>query len=68
MSTMPENESSRLPMASTPPSGHDPVLERMKERGLPLTRKMYLTLAYPDGVPDPLPAEEEALIPDELTV
>ena len=46
----------------------DPIVARMKARGLPLTRKVYLELAYPDGAPDPLPGELEAAIPDELRV
>ncbi len=49
-----------------PSAAEDPLLERMKERGLPLTREMWLELNYPDGVPDPLPGELEAAIPDEL--
>ena len=44
----------------------DPVLARMKARGLPLTRAVWLELSFPDGVPDPLPAELDAAIPAEL--
>jgi hypothetical protein len=44
----------------------NPLLDWMKAHGLPLTRQVYLELNYPDGVPDPLPAEVEAEIPGEL--
>lgn len=50
----------------TPP-GSDPLLEKMKQRGIPPTLENYLTLAYPDGVPDPVPPEELAGFPlDQL--
>ncbi len=45
---------------------HDATLARMKRLGRPLTREVYLSMEYPDGVPDPLPAELEDMIPDEL--
>jgi hypothetical protein len=48
------------------PHGSDRVLEYMKELNLPLTRATYLALAYPAGVPDPLSAEQEAMIPPQL--
>ena len=41
----------------------DPVLEHMKRLGLPLTRASYLDFNYPDGVPNPLPAEIAASVP-----
>lgn len=44
----------------------DPVLEYMERQGLPRTRAQYLALAYKEGAPDPLPAELEAEIPEEL--
>ena len=43
-----------------------PVLERMKERGMPLTLENYLRLAYPEGAPDPMSGEELAMIPPEV--
>ena len=49
-----------------PAVGADHILDSMKRRGLPLTRAVYLSLNYPDGVPDPMPGELEALIPREL--
>jgi hypothetical protein len=49
------------------PSCGDPMLESMKAHGLPITRKMYMALNYPnDEMPDPYPAELEALLPDEI--
>ncbi len=47
------------------PRGADPVLDHMRDRGMPLTRRAYL-FSYPDGVPDPLPAEIAASVPREL--
>jgi hypothetical protein len=38
----------------------------MQETGTPLTRDNYLRMAYPGGVPDPLPAEDEASLPEIL--
>jgi hypothetical protein len=38
----------------------------MRRRGEPLTREQYLAQAYPEGVPNPLSAEEEMEIPEEL--
>ena len=49
-----------------PAVGSSPVLNCMKAHGMPLTRRAYLEFNYPDGVPDPLPAELEAEIPREL--
>ena len=47
-------------------SVNDPVVERLKQRGLALTRENYLKLAYPDGPPEPLPAELLAQIDEAL--
>jgi len=38
----------------------------MRSRGIPLTLENYLALAFPEGTPDPMPAELEATIPLEL--
>jgi hypothetical protein len=38
----------------------------MRELGIPLTRRNWLELNYPEGVPDPLPVEVLADIPWEL--
>jgi len=56
----------RFPLERTLRPVSDPVLARMKARGLSLTRITWLELAFPDGAPDPLPAEVEASIPEEL--
>src|SRR5262245_34199372 len=47
-------------------SGNDPIVERLKARGLPLTRTNYLRLAYPEGAPEPLPAEELVMMEEAL--
>lgn len=44
----------------------DPVLNHMVRRGLPLTREVYLELAFPDGAPDPMPPELEGELPEEF--
>jgi hypothetical protein len=51
---------------STTGKSSSPLLETMKANGIPLTRENYLNLAYPDGVPDPMPAELEGEIPLDL--
>ena len=61
-----ETRSPNSPGGSTRQTGLDPLLEHMKARGIPLTRKHYLELAYPDGVPEPFPAELESELPPEL--
>lgn len=59
-------ESPKLPEESGHRCGSDAVLEGMKLDGVPLTRAVWLLRNYPDGVPDPLPAELAAEIPPEL--
>lgn len=44
----------------------DPILELMKQQGLPLTQEAWLEFNYPEGVPDPLPSEVWASIPPEI--
>lgn len=46
--------------------GADPLLDYMKRHGLPLTRETYLELDYPEGPPDPFPAELEEGLPPEV--
>ncbi len=46
--------------------GQDPLLASIKRRQIPLTRANYLAEAYPDGVPNPLPAELEAELPEQF--
>lgn len=49
-------------MKSTP----DAVIEIMKEVGIPVNRKNYLEMIFNGDVPDPVPAEIEAQLPEEL--
>lgn len=44
----------------------DATLARMLKTDRPLTRETWLAMNFPDGVPDPLPAEIEAEIPEPL--
>lgn len=56
---------STLVAGSDAQTGRDPLLDWMKANGEELSARRYLELAYPDGVPDPLPPEVE--VPAELT-
>jgi hypothetical protein len=50
-------------------SGHseqDHVLDLLRKFNLPLTRENYLTLAYPEGLPQFWGAEGEASLPKEI--
>ena len=44
----------------------DVVLEKMKALGLPMTREVYLELAYFGNSPDELGPEEEAELPEQF--
>jgi hypothetical protein len=46
--------------------GRDPVVEMLLKHSIPVTRENYLKLAYPTGAPDPMPAELESMLPEEL--
>lgn len=59
-------ELSTLVAGSGRRTGRDPLLAWMKANGEELSARRYLELAYPDGVPDPLPPDVE--LPPELTV
>ena len=48
------------------PSGSDLTLDWMRENGVPLSLQNWLDLNYPEGAPDPLPAEVAATIPPEI--
>ncbi|MGZ5120589.1 MAG: hypothetical protein ACXWCW_26815 [Burkholderiales bacterium] len=62
LSIVPKSSAPRpLPMR-----GSDPVVEHLKRRGLPVTRENYLNWAYPEGAPDPMPGELEAIVQDAL--
>lgn len=49
-----------------PLDGTDPMLVTMKKYGIPLTRRNYLEMNYPDGFPDPWTAELEDEVPDQF--
>jgi hypothetical protein len=38
----------------------------LKEQGIPLTRGVYLAIAFPEGEPDPWTAEDEMMLPKEI--
>jgi hypothetical protein len=44
----------------------DGVLEKMKALGPPMTREVYLELAYFGNPPDELGPEEEAELPEQF--
>ena len=44
----------------------DPLEETMKKYNIPITRKNYLDLAYPDGMPEEWTAELEMGLPEHL--
>lgn len=60
-------ELSTLVAGSAPQTGRDPLVDWMKANGEPLSVRRYLELAYPEGVPSPLPPEIEADLPSELS-
>lgn len=45
---------------------YDATLAYMLRTNLPLTRETYLAMEYPDRVPNPVPPELEAQIPEPL--
>jgi len=66
MSKNSEDKSLHWFKASGTQHGSDPLLELMKQQQIPLTRQNYLALAYPEGVPEPWPAELEETLPQEI--
>jgi len=59
--------SKNAPAESTSPPGSDATLRLMEEHQIPLTRENYLEMMFcPDPVPDPLPAEYEAMLPNQF--
>jgi hypothetical protein len=46
--------------------GRDPIVEHLRDRALPVTRENYLLFAYPEGAPDPMPGELEAIVQEAL--
>jgi hypothetical protein len=40
--------------------------QRMKKRGVPITRENFIREAFADGIPDPWLIEYEAELPEEL--
>ena len=61
----PGNEYSTNQEESRPQSGKDPVVQQLKELGLPVTRENYLLLNYGKDVPEMTP-ELEAELPEIL--
>lgn len=59
-------EEAPSPPASQPREGSSPTLDYMRAKGIPITRKNFLELNFPDGVPDPMPAELEQEFPEEV--
>jgi hypothetical protein len=45
---------------------NDPVVEWLKKKNIPLTRRNYLNVAYLGDPPAELSAEEEAELPEEI--
>ena len=46
----------------------DPTMDFLRATSTPVTRENYLEIAYLGEVPDPFPAELEALLPPELQI
>jgi hypothetical protein len=44
----------------------DILIVWMEEHNIPITRERYLSLAYPEGEPDPWTEEDEMMLPDFL--
>lgn len=44
----------------------DPVIQTLIKLGTPVTRKSYLEIAYPEGLPNEWTADLEAELPEEL--
>jgi hypothetical protein len=44
----------------------DYLVAWLKEEGRPLTRNVYLAIAFPEGEPDPWTAEDEMMLPKEI--
>lgn len=61
-----EKKSSSLRDELSRLAGNDATLARMLKMNRPLTKETYLAMEYPDGAPDPLPAELEEMIPEPL--
>ncbi len=61
----PEKQSGITPEELTSAAGSDPLAEYMIQHNKPLTREVYLDLAYPDRQhPMELTAEEESMLPE----
>ncbi len=44
----------------------DPIVEHFEKLGIPLTRDRWINLNWPDGVPEPFTAEDEAMVPAQF--
>ena len=60
-----DNASSTKQAESRSRSGNNPVIEKLRELGLPVTRENYLKLEYGKDVPE-MTAELEAELPATL--
>lgn len=47
-------------------SKENPIIERLKKEGLPVTRENYLQFAYLGDPPAKLSAEEEDALPEQF--
>jgi hypothetical protein len=52
--------------SDTTQPGFDHILDYLRRDGAVVTRESYLDYNYPDGVPDPFPAELESMMPIEF--
>lgn len=44
-----------------------PVVQHLRYLALPVTRENYLKYAYPEGAPEPLSGEEQAIMEEALS-
>ncbi len=51
---------------STIPNGSDPIVDSLRNSGIPVTRENWLGFNYPDGMPEEWTAEHEAQLPKPL--
>ena len=66
--TTPEPASLDWLRASPPRPGVTATEAYLAKRGIPLTRENYLRYAYPEGAPNPMPAELEMALPAAIQV
>jgi hypothetical protein len=49
-----------------PEDDDDPVLQLMRDRGIPITRENYIEMNWMGDPPEPWTAEDEDQLPEEL--